>query len=355
MSWAPLLLVLSALCAGALALPVLTQDPSEEVSPGEPTTLKCVMTEDKFESFCVLWVQQKAGRAPRFILRYCRTSGVTRGEGVPDRFSGSKDEAANEGYLKIEGALPEDDAVYSCHVWEDTAKERTWWIFGGGTQLNVLSGETKGPTLSIFPPSQEEVAKDKSTVVCLYQDFYPASVDVTWTVGGQTITNGVEKSRATKQSENNLRQPILFHKSTRYEVAAHMNQSLGWYVVLWHSVFIFGGGTQLNVLTGETKGPTLSIFPPSQEEVEKDKSTVVCLYQDFYPASVDVTWTVGGQTITNGVEKSRATKQSENNLFMASSYLSLSTTDWSTNKEVTCQVTHQGKSFAKSVKKSECV
>ncbi|XP_069068821.1 immunoglobulin lambda-1 light chain-like [Pleurodeles waltl] len=129
-----------------------------------------------------------------------------------------------------------------------------------------------------------------------------------------------------------------------------------YYCQIWDSdAAIFGGGTQLNVLSGETKGPTLSIFPPSQEEVEKDKSTVVCLYQDFYPASVDVTWTVGGQTITNGVEKSRATKQSENNLFMASSYLSLPTTDWSTNKEVTCQVNHQGNSFSKSVKKSECV
>ncbi|XP_078523966.1 immunoglobulin lambda-1 light chain-like isoform X4 [Lissotriton helveticus] len=237
MSRAPLLLLaLSALCAGSVAQWVLTQPPSVSVSPGGTAALTCAA--NGIEDMYVHWYQQRPGGAPRLVL-YEDDDGPS---GIPERFSGTN--AGDRATLSITGALAEDDAVYHCQIWDSSSD---------GTDA------------------------------------------------------------------------------------------------------IFGGGTQLNVLTGETRAPSLSIFPPSQEEVEKNKATVVCLLQDFYPASLDVTWKVDGQIFTNGVEKSRATKQSENNLFMASSYLSLPLMDWSAEKTVTCQVTHQGKTIEKSVKKSECV
>ncbi|XP_043385596.1 immunoglobulin lambda-1 light chain isoform X40 [Chelonia mydas] len=120
------------------------------------------------------------------------------------------------------------------------------------------------------------------------------------------------------------------------------------------SSWIFGGGTQLTVLGQSKASPTVHLFPPSSEEIKtKSKATLVCLLGSFYPGSVQVTWKADGQQISTGVETTKPSKQSDNK-FMASSYLSLDASKWKTHETYTCQVTHDGKSFEKSLKSSEC-
>ncbi|XP_043385595.1 immunoglobulin lambda-1 light chain isoform X39 [Chelonia mydas] len=120
------------------------------------------------------------------------------------------------------------------------------------------------------------------------------------------------------------------------------------------SMWIFGGGTQLTVLGQSKASPTVHLFPPSSEEIKtKSKATLVCLLGSFYPGSVQVTWKADGQQISTGVETTKPSKQSDNK-FMASSYLSLDASKWKTHETYTCQVTHDGKSFEKSLKSSEC-
>ncbi|CAM2103160.1 unnamed protein product [Caretta caretta] len=122
-------------------------------------------------------------------------------------------------------------------------------------------------------------------------------------------------------------------------------------VSLWD---VFGGGTQLTVLGQPKASPTVHLFPPSSEEIKtKSKATLVCLLGSFYPGSVQVTWKADGQQISTGVETTKPSKQSDNK-FMASSYLSLDASKWKTHETYTCQVTHDGKNFEKSLKSSEC-
>ncbi|XP_074828928.1 immunoglobulin lambda-1 light chain-like [Natator depressus] len=117
---------------------------------------------------------------------------------------------------------------------------------------------------------------------------------------------------------------------------------------------VFGGGTQLTVLGQPKASPTVHLFPPSSEEIKtKSKATLVCLLGSFYPGSVQVTWKADGQQISTGVETTKPSKQSDNK-FMASSYLSLEASKWKTHETYTCQVTHDGKNFEKSLKSSEC-
>ncbi|XP_043353688.1 immunoglobulin lambda-1 light chain-like isoform X27 [Dermochelys coriacea] len=117
---------------------------------------------------------------------------------------------------------------------------------------------------------------------------------------------------------------------------------------------IFGGGTQLTVLGQPKASPTMHLFPPSSEEIKtKSKATLVCLLGSFYPGSVQITWKADGQQISTGVETTKPSKQSDNK-FMASSYLSLDASKWKTHDTYTCQVTHDGKNFEKSLKSSEC-
>ncbi|XP_039361693.1 immunoglobulin lambda-1 light chain-like isoform X1 [Mauremys reevesii] len=128
-----------------------------------------------------------------------------------------------------------------------------------------------------------------------------------------------------------------------------------YYCGTWHNnAYVFGGGTQLTVLGQPKASPTVHLFPPSSEEIKtKSKATLVCLLGSFYPGSVQVTWKADGKQISSGVETTKPSKQSDNK-YMASSYLSLAASDWKTHETYTCQVTHDGKNFEKSLKSSEC-
>ncbi|XP_055653867.1 immunoglobulin lambda-1 light chain isoform X2 [Falco peregrinus] len=119
------------------------------------------------------------------------------------------------------------------------------------------------------------------------------------------------------------------------------------------SAGIFGAGTLLTVLGQPKVSPTVYLFPPSSEELEKGKATVVCLIGDFYPGAVQVTWVADGRTISSGVETSQPQRQS-NNQYMASSYLSLTSSEWKSHETYSCKVTHEAGNVEKTLKRSEC-
>uniref|UniRef100_A0A452F4S4 Ig-like domain-containing protein n=1 Tax=Capra hircus TaxID=9925 RepID=A0A452F4S4_CAPHI len=95
--------------------------------------------------------------------------------------------------------------------------------------------------------------------------------------------------------------------------------------------------------------PSVTLFPPSTEELNANKATVVCLISDFYPGSV----TADGSTITRNVETTQASKLS-NSKYAASSYLTLTGSEWKSKSSYSCEVTHEGSTVTKTVKPSEC-
>ncbi|XP_075290556.1 uncharacterized protein LOC104334946 [Opisthocomus hoazin] len=117
---------------------------------------------------------------------------------------------------------------------------------------------------------------------------------------------------------------------------------------------MFGGGTILTIAGRPQSPPELLLFPPATEEIStQSKATLVCLLEDFYPGTVQVTWTADGQTLTSGIQTSNAQQQS-NSKYMASSYLTLSAADWNSHESYTCKVTHEAGNVEKSLKRSEC-
>uniref|UniRef100_A0A674J363 Ig-like domain-containing protein n=1 Tax=Terrapene triunguis TaxID=2587831 RepID=A0A674J363_9SAUR len=111
MAWAPLLLTLLTYCSGVSSQPVVTQEPSMSVTPGETVTLSCslstgAITTSNYPS----WYQQKPGSAPRQLI-YSTNS---RPSGIPAQFSGSI--SGNNAALTITGVQAEDEADYYCAV-----------------------------------------------------------------------------------------------------------------------------------------------------------------------------------------------------------------------------------------------
>ncbi|XP_077776473.1 immunoglobulin lambda-1 light chain-like isoform X3 [Podarcis muralis] len=207
MAWPLLFLALLSYFSGVHSQPTVTQPVSQSVSPGQTVKLSCTRKGgSSWDSFH--WYQQKPGQAPRFLWY----GSSTRGEGVPDRFTGSA--SGNMGYLTISNIKAEDEAVYYCCNYESSVK----WIFGGGTHLTVTGQPTVPPTVNVFPPSPEELkSSDKATAVCLMDGFYPGTVQVTWQADGTPISSGVETTTPTKLNDKYAASSYLSMRKSDWE------------------------------------------------------------------------------------------------------------------------------------------
>nr|8DFI_L Chain L, 42C11 Fab Light Chain [Homo sapiens] len=172
---------------------VLTQPPSTSGTPGQGVTISCSGSRSNVGTNYVYWYQQIPGRAPKLLIN----RNTQRPSGVPVRFSGSK--SGTTAFLAITGLRSEDEADYFCAVWDG---DLSGVIFGGGTKVTVLGQPKANPTVTLFPPSSEELQANKATLVCLISDFYPGAVTVAWKADGSPVKAGVETTKPSKQSNN---------------------------------------------------------------------------------------------------------------------------------------------------------
>uniref|UniRef100_A0A8C5S487 Ig-like domain-containing protein n=1 Tax=Laticauda laticaudata TaxID=8630 RepID=A0A8C5S487_LATLA len=108
----------------------------------------------------------------------------------------------------------------------------------------------------------------------------------------------------------------------------------------------------ISLLPGQTTvSPTVNAYASSEEEIKtQNKATLVCLLNGFYPPAFNLKWKGGSEEIRSGVETTKATKQGDK--YVASSYLTLSSSEYQNHDEYTCEVIHGGKTFVKTVRKS---
>ncbi|KAM9102579.1 uncharacterized protein ACOB8E_009173 [Sarcophilus harrisii] len=111
MAWPLVCLLLLTCCSGSFSQPVLTQAPSMSESLGATARLTCTLS-SQHKGYTIGWYQQSPGKAPGYLMRVYSDGDVYKGEGVPDRFSGSASGANS--YLSISNIQAEDEADYYC-------------------------------------------------------------------------------------------------------------------------------------------------------------------------------------------------------------------------------------------------
>uniref|UniRef100_A0A2K5RIF3 Ig-like domain-containing protein n=1 Tax=Cebus imitator TaxID=2715852 RepID=A0A2K5RIF3_CEBIM len=94
--------------------PVLTQSPSASAALGASVKLTCTLSSGH-SSYAIAWHQQQPGKAPRYVMTLTGSGSYNKGDGIPDRFSGSSSGA--DRYLTISNLQSEDEADYYCQTW----------------------------------------------------------------------------------------------------------------------------------------------------------------------------------------------------------------------------------------------
>uniref|UniRef100_A0A667WMI0 Ig-like domain-containing protein n=1 Tax=Myripristis murdjan TaxID=586833 RepID=A0A667WMI0_9TELE len=174
---------------------------SQSVSPGQTVSIRCKA------STSVGWLQwylQKPGEAPKLLIY----SATTRQSGVSSRFSGS--ESGTDFTLTISGVQAEDAGVYYCQQSDSTPF----------TQLDV--GSDARPTLTVLPPSREELQQGKATLMCLANKGFPSDWRLAWKVDGSSSSSW-EQSR----SPGVLEKDGLYSWSSTLRLTADQWRKLG--------------------------------------------------------------------------------------------------------------------------------
>nr|5NBW_A Chain A, Fab 22F12 (L,H) [Mus musculus]5NBW_L Chain L, Fab 22F12 (L,H) [Mus musculus] len=167
----------------------LTQSPSSMyASLGERVTITCKASQD-INSY-LNWFQQKPGKSPKTLIYH--TNRLV--DGVPSRFSGS---GSGQDYSLIISSLEfEDMGIYYCLQYDEFP-----YTFGGGTKLELKRADA-APTVSIFPPSSEQLTSGGASVVCFLNNFYPKDINVKWKIDGSERQNGVLNSWTDQDSKD---------------------------------------------------------------------------------------------------------------------------------------------------------
>ncbi|XP_057717645.1 immunoglobulin lambda-1 light chain-like [Corythoichthys intestinalis] len=138
---------------------------------------------------------------------------------------------------------------------------------------------------------------------------------------------------------------------------AKAEDSAEYYCSTWDSsvseaVVVFGGGTKLVVTSSDVTPPVVTVFPPSNDELQSEEATLACVATQSIPYA-DVTWMARGRPATGAIATGPATRETNSN-YKISSYLTVQTSEWNSDVPYTCKVSLGSQSAEQTISKSKC-
>ncbi|CAO2605333.1 Immunoglobulin kappa constant [Lemmus lemmus] len=119
-------------------------------------------------------------------------------------------------------------------------------------------------------------------------------------------------------------------------------------------VYTFGAGTKLEIKRADAK-PTVSIFPPSNEQLQTSSASIVCFLNNFYPKDISVKWKVDGSEKQGSVD-SLSEQDSKDSTYSLSSTLTLTKAEYNSHTTYTCEAIHKTSAspIVSSFNRNEC-
>uniref|UniRef100_A0A673W0H6 Ig-like domain-containing protein n=1 Tax=Salmo trutta TaxID=8032 RepID=A0A673W0H6_SALTR len=105
--------------------------------------------------------------------------------------------------------------------------------------------------------------------------------------------------------------------------------------------------------TGPTVSPTVSLLPPSSEQLSGGSASLACLLTGYSPQGALVSWEVDGLEVSQGVVTSP--EEEKEGLYRRSSTLTLSKAGWEQGELYTCRVSHFKHTQASPLRRSQCL
>ncbi|KAF4095530.1 hypothetical protein G5714_023133 [Onychostoma macrolepis] len=103
--------------------------------------------------------------------------------------------------------------------WSKTDNEALWWTLGGGTELVIRTGPAVKPSVSLLPPSSLQISGDSAALLCLLSSYSPQGAQVSWTLDGSEVTEGVQTSAESERDGRYSRSSVLSLSKARWEDA----------------------------------------------------------------------------------------------------------------------------------------
>nr|XP_061805714.1 immunoglobulin lambda-1 light chain-like [Nerophis lumbriciformis] len=405
-----ILCLLIAALTGGDAAKVLTQTPAVLTVPGgREVVLDCnIQRDDDYE---VSFYRQFPGDAPQLILRHRRSySSPYYHSGFSYRQFGAKTSSSVDFQFIIKQAKAEYSAEYYCKTWDTSARETVSHVitvvFGGGTKLLVTSSDVTPPVVTVFPPSNDEVQSKQATLVCVAIQS-TRYADVTWLARGLPATGTVATGPATREtngnykissyltvqtsewnsdvpytckvslgslsaentiSKSNTSSPSHLKAVWRIYNSLMFSDTMLWILCLLIATLTRGDAAKVLTLTPadlavpvgqkvvlycpDATPPVVTVFPPSNDELQSKEVTLVCV-ATLSHLYATVTWQAGGCLATGTITTGPATREATGS-YKISSYLTVQTSEWSSDIPYTCKVSSGLQSAQNTIKKSNC-